>query len=86
VFDSANATPWVNPDDLRRRGALYVLDAKDAVPAGVTNVISFDLVRGDPHGLPAKAIRLGLLMPRQPCDQPLAAPSDAIGTPLRQSP
>ena len=86
VFDSANATPWVNPDDLRRRGALYVLDAEDAVPAGVTNVISFDLVRGDPHGLPAKAIRLGLLMPRQPCDQPLAAPSDAIGTPLRQSP
>jgi hypothetical protein len=86
VFDSASATPWVSPGDLQSRGALYVLDAKDAVPAGVTNVISFDLVRGDPHGLPAKTIRLGLLMPRQSCDQPLAAPSDAIGTRPRQSP
>ena len=67
VFDTANATPWVNLDDLRSRGALYVLDANDAVPLGVTNVVAFDLVPGARSGLPAKRIKLGVLTPLQPC-------------------
>ena len=67
VFDSESATPWVRPDDLRRHGALYVLDDSDAVPAGVTDVILFDVVLGDRRGRPAKTIKLGVLLPLQPC-------------------
>ena len=67
VFDTERNTPWVRPEDLQRRGALYVLDANDAVPAGVTNVIAFDLVPGDRRGRPARTIKLGVLMPRQAC-------------------
>ena len=67
VFDSEQATPWLDPEDLRRRGALYVIDEGDVVPAGVTNVVAFDLVRGDRHGRPAKRIKLGALLPLQAC-------------------
>jgi Dolichyl-phosphate-mannose-protein mannosyltransferase len=67
VFDSPGATPWVRLDDLQRRGALYVLDAGVAVPAGVTNVVAFDLVTGDRRGRAAKTITLGVHMPSQPC-------------------
>ncbi len=66
VFDTASATPWVKPADLLDRGALYVLDDED-VPAGVTNVIRFDIVLGDRRGRPAKTIKLGVLPPRQVC-------------------
>ncbi len=67
VFDSQQATPWVRPDELQRRGAIYVLAEGDGVPAGVTNLVAFDLVTGDHHGRPAKTIRLGVLPPQQPC-------------------
>ena len=67
VFDTESATPWVRPDDLRQRGALYVLDDGDAVPAGVTHVIAFDMVPGDRRGRPAKTIKLGIMMPAQEC-------------------
>lgn len=65
VFDSERATPWVRPDDLRRDGALYVLDEGDAVPAGVTNRMVFDLV---PGGLPQKTLTLAVRLPAQPCE------------------
>lgn len=68
VFDNESATPWIRPDDLRRQGALYVVDDGDAVPAGVTNVILFDLVLGDLRGRPAKTIKLGVLVPAAPCE------------------
>ena len=71
VFDTANATPWVHPSDLRRDGALVVLDQQDAVPPGVSHIVDFDLVPGDRHGRPAKTIRLGILMPRQACSDPV---------------
>jgi hypothetical protein len=67
VFESARATPWVRTDDVLQRGALYVLDANDAVPAGVTNLVPFDLVPGDRRGRPGKTITLGVLMPQTPC-------------------
>lgn len=67
VFDTESATPWVHPADLKRQGALYVLDDDDGVPAGVTNVILFDVVLGDLHGRPAKTIKLGVLPPAAPC-------------------
>jgi hypothetical protein len=68
VFDTESATPWINPDDLRRHGALYVLDDDDAVPAGVTNVIMFDLVPvGRRGGRPGKTIKLGVLPPAVAC-------------------
>ncbi|MEP7101733.1 MAG: glycosyltransferase family 39 protein, partial [Burkholderiales bacterium] len=67
VFDTESATPWVHPEDLKRQGALYVLDDDDAVPAGVTNVIMFDVVPGDRRGRPAKTIKLGVLPPQQIC-------------------
>lgn len=67
VFDTESATPWVKPEDLSRYGALYVLDDDDAVPAGVTNVILFDVVRGDRRGRPAKTIKMGVLPPAVPC-------------------
>jgi len=67
VFDTESATPWVHPDDLRRQGALYVLDEADAVPAGVKNVILFDVVLGDRRGRPAKSIKLGVLPPAVSC-------------------
>ena len=68
VFDSAQATPWVSLDDLRRAGALYVLDEHDAVPAELTQVVPFELVPGDLQGRTPKIVRLGVLMPQQPCD------------------
>jgi hypothetical protein len=68
VFDTESATPWVRPDDLHRRGALYVLDEHDAVPPGVTDVIAFNLVPGNRHGRPSKTIKLGVMRPEQPCD------------------
>ena len=67
VYETEAATPWVRPDDLRRRGALYVLDAAEAVPAGVSNVVSFDVVPADHLGRPAKTIQLGVLLPQAPC-------------------
>ena len=67
VFDSALATPWVKPEELQREGALYVLEADDAVPPGVTAVIPFDLMRGDRSGRPARSIRIGVLMPQMRC-------------------
>jgi 4-amino-4-deoxy-L-arabinose transferase-like glycosyltransferase len=68
VFDSARATPWVQPEDVVRRGALYVLDENDVVPPGVSDVVTFSLVRGDSFGRPARTIKLGVLMPQLPCD------------------
>ena len=67
VFESAVATPWVSRDDVERRGALYVLDTGDAVPQGVTNVVTFDLVPGTKPGPDARFIRLGVQMPVGPC-------------------
>jgi hypothetical protein len=66
VFDSDRATPWVRAEDLQRDGALFVLDAGDAVPAGVTNLVAFDLVpkRAGPA---RKALRLGVRLPARPC-------------------
>lgn len=68
VFDTEAATPWVRADDLRRRGALYVIDGGDAVPAGVTHVIAFDLVPGNRQGRAPKTVRLGVQMPEQACE------------------
>ena len=67
VFDTESATPWVRTADLEREGALYVLDDDDAVPAGVTNVILFDVVLGDLRGRPARTIKLGVRLPQQAC-------------------
>lgn len=67
VFESEQTTPWIRPEDLRRRGALYVLDDHAADPAGVTHIIAFDLVRGDGHAPAARIIKLGVLAPRPPC-------------------
>ena len=63
VFDSDRATPWVRAEDLQRDGALFVLDEGDAVPAGVTNLMVFDLV----PGRPGKTLTLGVRMPGRPC-------------------
>lgn len=67
VFDTATATPWVKPEALLKSGALYVLDEQDAVPEGVTHVVKFPLVEGNVRDLPAKELRLGILMPQLPC-------------------
>ncbi len=67
VFDSDRATPWVRAEDLQRDGALFVLDERDAVPAGVTNLKVFDLVLGNKLGRPGKAVTLGVRLPAQPC-------------------
>ena len=67
VFDTDKATPWIHADELQRHGVLYVLDEADAVPAGVGHVIVFDLAPLDRSGRTAKTIKLGVLMPAQPC-------------------
>lgn len=67
VFDTASATPWVHLDDLRRQGALYVLEGDDPVPDGVTRVIAFDLLPGNRHRPAARTIRIGVLLPALPC-------------------
>jgi 4-amino-4-deoxy-L-arabinose transferase-like glycosyltransferase len=68
VFDTESATPWVHPDDLRRHGALYVLDDDDDVPAGVTHLIEFDLLAGNRQGRSPRTIKLGILMPELRCE------------------
>jgi len=68
VFDSARATPWIEREDLQRRGALYVLEQNDAVPDGVVDIEEFLLHRGDEYGRPARTVRLGVLPPERPCD------------------
>ena len=67
VFESAVASPWVSLDDVKLRGALYVLDADDTVAQGVTNVVTFDLVPGTKPRPGARFIRLGIQMPVGPC-------------------
>lgn len=71
VFDSDRATPWVRAEDLERDGALFVLDEGDAVPAGVTNVVPFDLIPehvAQNRSMSAlKALRLGVRLPERPC-------------------
>ena len=67
VFDSDRATPWVRAEDLQRDGALFVLDEGDAVPAGVTNLMLFDLVPNR-VGLAGKTLTLGVRLPAQPCE------------------
>lgn len=67
VFDSDRATPWVRAEDLQRDGALFVLDQDDPVPAGVTNLMVFDLVPGNRLGRPSKTLTLGVKLPAQPC-------------------
>lgn len=69
VFETTAATPWVRADDLRREGALYVLESEDPVPPGVTRVIPFDVVPGDHSGRPARTIRIGVLMPEMRCGE-----------------
>ena len=69
VFDTESATPWVHPDDLRRRGALYVLDQTDAVPPGVTDVVTFDLARPGRTGgaRSQRVVKIGILPPAGDC-------------------
>jgi hypothetical protein len=67
VFDSDRATPWVRTEDLQRDGALFVLDEGDAVPAGVTHLMVFDLVPGNRLGRPSKTVTLGVKLPARPC-------------------
>ena len=67
VFDSASATPWVDGQDMRVAGALYVLDEHDAVPAGVTDIIEFDLVQHAEAGHPSKIVKLGIMPPQHDC-------------------
>ena len=67
VFDSERATPWVRAEDLQRDGALFVLDAGDPVPPGVTNLLAFDLVAGNTVGLRSKTLTLGVKLPARPC-------------------
>ena len=67
VFDSDRATPWVRAEDLQRDGALFVLDEGDAVPAGVTNLMVFDLVPGNRLGLARRTLTLGVRLPARPC-------------------
>lgn len=68
VFDSESATPWVRPEDLQRHGALYVLDANDPVPAGVTDLVTFNLAPGHRKvSSKARPITLGILRPAQAC-------------------
>lgn len=67
VFDNESATPWVPADELRRRGALYVLDEGDPVPPGVTDLVVFDIVRGVHPGRLGKTVTLGVLPPEQAC-------------------
>ena len=67
VFDSDRATPWVRTEDLQRDGGLFVLDEGDAVPAGVTNLMVFDLVPTNRLGLTGKTLTLGVRLPAQPC-------------------
>ena len=74
VFDSDRATPWVRAEDLQRDGALFVLDEGDAVPAGVTHLVVFDLVPDNRLGLRRKTLTLGVRLPAQACSaKPLAA-------------
>lgn len=67
VFDTESATPWVRPEELRRRGALYVIDDNDPVPPGVTHVAMFDLVPLHHPTHAPKTVRLGVMLPEQPC-------------------
>ena len=67
VFGSARATPWVRPEDLRRDGALFVLDEGDAVPTGVTHLMAFPLVPENRLGLTGKTLTLGVRLPAAPC-------------------
>jgi hypothetical protein len=67
VFDSDHATPWVRAEDLQRDGALFVLDAGDPVPPGVTNLLVFDLVPANRLGLTGKTLTLGIRLPARPC-------------------
>ena len=67
VFDSDRATPWVRAEDLQRDGALFVLDEGDAVPAGVANLLVFDLVPENRRGLKPKTLTLGIRLPAKPC-------------------
>jgi Dolichyl-phosphate-mannose-protein mannosyltransferase len=67
VFDSDRATPWVRAEDLQRDGALFVLDEGDAVPAGVANLLVFDLVPKNRRGLKSKTLTLGIRLPDKPC-------------------
>ncbi|MEP7296583.1 MAG: glycosyltransferase family 39 protein [Burkholderiales bacterium] len=67
VFDSDKATPWIRPEDLRRDGALFVLDEGDPVPPGVTNLMVFDLVADNHVGLKSITLTLGIRLPAVPC-------------------
>lgn len=74
VFDTESATPWVRPEELHQRGALYVLEADDPVPAGVTDIVTFDLVpprRAAGHT--PRIVKLGILMPAPGCGVPYSA-------------
>jgi hypothetical protein len=63
----------VRAEDLQRDGALFVLDQGDAVPAGVTHLVAFDLVPDNRLGLRRKTLTLGVRLPAQPCSaKPLA--------------
>jgi hypothetical protein len=63
LFDSERATPWVAATELKHAGAVYVLNAADAVPPGLSHLVQFQLVPGRTD----KIICLGLRMPMPPC-------------------
>ena len=68
VYTSSLATPWVDPADVLKYGALYVLDQNAGAPPDATPVVRWPLASG-PAGL-TKYVQFAVRLPGVACPVP----------------
>jgi len=67
VFEGATESPWIDPLDMRRLGALYVVEGEQALPHGIAPALRFSLAPDEKTGRKARSITIGVQPPEQPC-------------------
>lgn len=66
VYSSAEATPWIRPEQIQKHGILYVLDMNTAMPTDAVPVTRWFLSPGTPSS--GKYVQLAVKLPERPCN------------------
>jgi 4-amino-4-deoxy-L-arabinose transferase-like glycosyltransferase len=67
VFYGDESTPWISARDLAQAGALFAVEARSQLPAGVTVVELFKSVPDEAGRRAARTVYLGVLPPAADC-------------------
>jgi len=67
VFEGATESPWIDPAEMRRQGALYVVEGEQPLPRGIAPALRFSLAPDEKTGRGARSITIGVQPPEQRC-------------------